>query len=133
MITKIRYMLTSAALLLSFGLMAAPALAYAQTDSLKGDACTGLNQLNNGGNSTDCTKVTGTSVNDILVAVVNILSIIVGFAAVVMIIVGGLKFITANGDSSGIASARSTIIYAIVGLVIVAIAQVLVHFVLNKL
>ena len=49
-----------------------------------------------------------------------------------MVVVGGLKYITANGSSGALASARNTVIYALVGLVIVAIAQVLVHFVIRK-
>jgi uncharacterized membrane protein YuzA (DUF378 family) len=57
--------------------------------------------------------------------------LIVGMAAVIMIIVAGLKFVTANGDSSRVASARNTLIYALIGIAIAALAQVLVHFVLS--
>lgn len=64
---------------------------------------------------------------------ITILSIIIGFTAVVMIIVAGLSFITANGDAQAIAKARGSIIYALVGIVIVGIAQALVAFVLNKI
>ena len=49
-----------------------------------------------------------------------------------MVIVGGMKYITANGDSGAFASARTTIIYALIGIAIVALAQVLVHFVFNE-
>ena len=49
-----------------------------------------------------------------------------------MIIVGGLRYITSGGESSNISGAKTTIIYALVGLVIVALAQFIVHFVLNK-
>jgi hypothetical protein len=52
--------------------------------------------------------------------------------AVIMIIVGGLKYITSGGDSNNVSSAKSTIIYAIIGLVVVALAQFIVQFVLNK-
>ena len=61
------------------------------------------------------------------------MSIIIGIAAVIMVIVGGLSLITANGDAQAIARARSSIIYALVGIVIAALAQILVAFVLNKL
>jgi uncharacterized membrane protein YuzA (DUF378 family) len=63
---------------------------------------------------------------------VNIFSLIVGIVAVIMIIVGGLKYITSGGDSNNVSSAKSTIIYAIIGLVVVALAQFIVQFVLNK-
>jgi hypothetical protein len=49
-----------------------------------------------------------------------------------MIIVGGLKYILSAGDSGNVTSAKNTIVYAIVGLVIVALAQFVVRFVLTK-
>ncbi len=49
-----------------------------------------------------------------------------------MIIFGGVRYITSNGDSSNITTARNTIVFAIVGLVIVALAQIIVHFVLQR-
>ncbi len=49
-----------------------------------------------------------------------------------MIIVGGLKYITSGGDSGNITSAKNTILYAIVGLIVVALAQIIVRFVLQR-
>lgn len=72
-------------------------------------------------------------VNSILKEVLDILSVVVGVAAVVTIIISGLRFITSQGDASNIASARSGLIYALVGLVIVALSQVIARFVLGKL
>lgn len=63
---------------------------------------------------------------------ITILSIFIGIAAVIMIIVAGLAMITSNGDAQAVAKARGGIIYALIGLVIVAIAQTLVIFVLDK-
>lgn len=71
-------------------------------------------------------------INDIITQAINIFSIIVGIVAVIMIIVGGFKYITSGGDSGNISSAKNTIIYAVIGLVIVALAQFLVQFVLDK-
>jgi hypothetical protein len=71
-------------------------------------------------------------INGLIRDIVNILSVIVGIIAVIMIIVGGLKFITSGGDSNRVSSAKQTVIYAIIGLIIVALAQVIVRFVLNK-
>jgi hypothetical protein len=50
-----------------------------------------------------------------------------------MIMVGGFKYVTSGGDGSKVSSAKSTIIYAIVGLVIVALSQGIVKLVLNKI
>ncbi len=60
---------------------------------------------------------------------INILSSVVGVVAVIMIIVGGIKYITASGDPGSIKSARNTVIYAIVGLLIVAVSQTIVKYV----
>ncbi len=65
--------------------------------------------------------------------VINIISIVVGIVAVIMIIIGGFKYITSNGDSGAVSSAKNTILYAIVGLVVVALAQIIVRFVVNRL
>lgn len=63
--------------------------------------------------------------------VVNIFSVIVGIIAVIMIIFGGFKYITSGGDSGNVSGAKNTLIYAIVGLIIVALAQFIVRFVLQ--
>jgi hypothetical protein len=57
---------------------------------------------------------------------------VVGIIAVVMIIVGGLRYITSAGNDTGVAAAKKTILYALIGLVVVALAQIIVQFVLNK-
>lgn len=72
------------------------------------------------------------SVNGIMTTVINIFSLVVGVVSVIMIIIGGLKYITSGGDSGNVTGAKNTILYAIIGLVIVALAQIIVRFVLAK-
>lgn len=74
----------------------------------------------------------GERVDSIVTSVVNVLSLIVGVAAVIMVMVGGMRYITSNGDSGQVGNAKNTILYAIVGLIVVALAQVIVRFVVNK-
>jgi cytochrome bd-type quinol oxidase subunit 2 len=121
--------------------IAAPALVpvavSAQTDQIKAglDCGSSFNVNNIGGNAVDCpvdATGTGQKLNHILTLVINIFSLIVGVVAVIMIIIGGLRYITSGGESSNVSTAKNTIIYAIVGLVIVALAQFIVHFVLAK-
>ena len=71
-------------------------------------------------------------VDEIIRLVINVFSLIVGVISVIMIIIGGLKYITSGGDSGNVSGAKNTILYAIIGLVIVALAQVIVRFVLDK-
>lgn len=98
--------------------------------SAASDACEGI-ALTGGACSKDGTG-SQAQISNVVKTIINVLSAIVGVAAVVMIIVSGFKYITSNGDASNITSAKHTIIYAIVGLVIVALAQVIVRFVLEK-
>lgn len=80
-----------------------------------------------------CTEAgSGTTVNAIVETIVNVLSMLVGIVAVIMIIAGGFKYITSSGDSGNIQSAKNTIIYALIGLVIAVSAKVITGFVLSK-
>jgi hypothetical protein len=63
--------------------------------------------------------------------VVNVLLFIIGAVAVIMIVVGGLKYTTSNGDSSAVTSAKNTILYAVVGLVVAILAYAIVNFVVG--
>ena len=56
----------------------------------------------------------------------------VGAVSVVVIIIGGFKYIVSAGDSNGIQSAKNTILYALVGLVVAVFAQVIARFVLGQ-
>ncbi|HET7320742.1 MAG TPA: hypothetical protein VFI84_04135 [Candidatus Saccharimonadales bacterium] len=105
------------------------ALVPAYADS-KTEVCNGIGVA--GGNCNDSTGATS-GIGNLVSSVVEILSIVVGIAAIIMIIIAGLKFVTAGGDSNSVSSAKNTLMYALIGLVVAALAQFLVHFVLNKL
>lgn len=68
----------------------------------------------------------------VIADIVNIFSVIVGIVSVIMIIYGGFRYVTSGGDSGNVSSAKNTIIYAVIGLVVVALAQFIVQFVLEK-
>jgi hypothetical protein len=56
---------------------------------------------------------------------------ILGGIAVIMIVVGGIKFVISNGDASAVASAKKTILYSVVGLVVALLASGIVLLVNN--
>ena len=115
------------AVLASGIMMAQPSLVLADA---KGDICAGIGTADpatNGGCSTSTAPVSNTLRN-----VINLLSIIAGVVTVIMIIIAGFKYVTSGGDSSKIGSAKTTLTYAIVGIVIVALSQAIVQFVLQK-
>ncbi len=134
MISKVRNMLIAVAALFTF---AAPALVpvavYAQDTDIQGSLCQGVNLNATGTCDAEAEGQTAANnVSTLLKRVINIFSIIVGVIAVIMIIIGGLKYITSGGDSGNVSGAKNTIIYALVGLVIVALAQFIVRFVLGQ-
>lgn len=66
--------------------------------------------------------------------VTNLIQWVVGIAgavAVIFIVVGAFGYITANGDPGKLQKAKTTILYALIGLVIVALAEVLTAFISN--
>lgn len=70
--------------------------------------------------------------NGIITKVVNVLTIIVGIVAVISIIFAGFRFITSGNNPQEVTKARELIIYAIVGLLVAAFAQILVRYVLDN-
>ena len=124
-IKKVLISLTLVAGLLAPLSVAAPA--YAEDPAGTGaraEACKALGGSGCDGGDTQVAKVIATAI--------NILSAIGGLIAVIMIIIGGIKYITSGGDSNSVSSAKNTILYAIVGLIVVAFAQVIVQFVLER-
>jgi hypothetical protein len=120
-----------ASLALSLGL-ASPA--FAQSSNIEGGLCTGANLQFTDNPTDECSSSDATTkLSNLVHTIVNLLSAIVGIVAVIMIIVGGLRYITSGGNDTSVTSAKNTILYAIIGLIIVALAQVLVRFTLNKI
>ena len=64
--------------------------------------------------------------------VVNTLIFVIGAVAVIMIVVGGMRYVISGGDSGQVNSAKNTILYAVVGLVIAMASYGIVNFVLAK-
>lgn len=64
----------------------------------------------------------------------TIISIVIGIVAAIcllMITIGGFRYILSQGDPQGISKAKATIVYALIGLAIVIIAEAIVTFVLK--
>lgn len=92
-----------------------------------------------GGNRADTTvcqqedETGDQSLYDVFATVVDTILIIAGLVAVIMIIVGGFRYVTSGGDQSATAAAKSTVLYAVVGLIIAIASFAIVNFVLVKL
>ena len=64
--------------------------------------------------------------------VVNTLLYVLGVIAVIMIIVGGIRYATSGGDASGIKGGKDTVLYAVIGLVVAILAYSIVNFVIGR-
>lgn len=107
------------------------------SQALKDSACEGV-ALGGGGscataNDPNDPNSATSQLNNTIATVINILSLVVGVAAVIMIIIGGFRYITSGGDSAAVNGAKNTVLYAIIGLVVVGVAQFIVRFVIGRL
>jgi len=132
MIKSLKYKLftlaTGIALLLPLGFSSlAYAQAFNQQDAFKTQGCSGTQA----GGTGSCANA-GSSLNTLIKNILNVLSYVVGVVAVIMIIIAGFRYIVSGGESGGVTGAKNAILFAIVGIVIVAIAQIIVQFVLTK-
>ncbi len=73
-----------------------------------------------------------TGPNGTLQKAANIISWLAGVSAALMLVIAGLMYVLSNGDSSKISTAKTTVIYAIVGIVIVVSARAIIIFFVNK-
>lgn len=96
----------------------------------KDAVCEGVG-LGSGGTGCDA-PADSPDVNSTVKKGLQIFSAIVGLIAVVMIVVGGLRYMMSGGDSGKTAAAQNTVLYAVIGLVVAAFAQIIAQFVLKK-
>jgi len=126
---RIRRLLTSLSAVLLL-LLATPAPAFA-LDPLGSVDCSGT-----ASKSTVCTDrnpadnpISGNS--GVIMKAVNLIAFIAGIIAVIIIVIAGFRMVT-SGGGDGFAAARRSLIYALVGLVIIVFARTLIAFVISK-
>ena len=115
------------ALTLSIGVLSPLALTQsASAVNPVQDAC-----ANSGSASSLCQNTAGNSVSSVVGIIVNVLLFVVGIISVIMIIISGLKYATSNGDTGNVTSAKNTLLYAVVGLIVAFVAFAIVNWVLK--
>lgn len=77
-------------------------------------------------------KSTSDNATSMIKVVINTLLYALGIVAVIMIIIGGIRYTTSNGEAAGIKGAKDTITYAVVGLAVAIMAFTVVNFVVGK-
>lgn len=123
-----RLLLTILALLaFAMPLLAPGSPVYAQN---KDDVCQGVGQVTGGSNCAPTGSVT--DVNGVVRTALRIFQVIVGIIALVFVVLAGQRFITSAGEAQKVVSARNTLLYAAVGIVVVAFSELIIQFVLNR-
>jgi hypothetical protein len=105
-----------------FSLVVVPSGLFAASEQ-----CQGLEAVAGAGACND-TALTGR-----LNTVIDTLFIVVGTVAVLILIMGGIRYITSTGDAKRIQAAKDTILYAVIGLIVVILARAIVGFVVGKI
>ena len=77
-------------------------------------------------------KETSESFNDTIIKIVNGILGVIGLVAVVMVILGGIQYMTSAGDPGKVKKGKDTILYGLIGLVIVGLAFAIVNFVIGN-
>lgn len=87
-----------------------------------------------GGSSQDvlCGATSQDTVGGLTQNVITTLFVILGSIAVIMIVIGGIRYTTSNGDASQTKAAKDTILYAVIGLVVAIMAYAIVSFTLTQ-
>ena len=70
---------------------------------------------------------------EIIQTIVRILLFLIGAVSVIMIIIGGFRYVISQGDSGAVTSAKNTILYAVIGLVVAILAYAVIHYVIGAL
>ena len=134
MITNIKKILSTAiavpALVLGLGLFLQPAPAHAAFDQGLQD---GANSAQGKDQQGDASSLFGTDgQGGIFRTITNVLLFLIGAISVIMLIVGGIRYVVSGGDSSAVQNAKNTILYAIVGIVVAILAYAVVNFVVSS-
>lgn len=109
------------------GLALVPGGAYASPAS---DIQGGVNAI--GGNQVNPKTGKPVTLADQIKTIVNTMLYVLGAIAVIMIVIGGIRYITSNGESANVTSAKNTILYAVVGLIVAILAYAIVNFVITS-
>lgn len=103
------------------------------TPALNASAISVFNQCSSNPGSAVC-KAQGTDdFSKMIRNVVNVMLYILGAIAVIMIVIGGIRYSLSGGDASNTKAAKDTILYALIGLVVATLAYAIVNFVLGSI
>ena len=134
MTNTIKRLLSAAVLLpamvLTVGLVATPAPAHAAFERGLSDGAQSAQGKDQQGDAASLFGEGGQG--GIFRTITNVLLFLIGAISVIMLIVGGIRYVVSGGDSTAVQNAKNTILYAIVGVVVAILAYAVVNFVITS-
>ncbi|NTW61729.1 hypothetical protein HGB24_03550 [Candidatus Saccharibacteria bacterium] len=120
---RIKYLVASLGVILSLGGAMLPVSVGAAdlfncTDNPNSEIC------KNGNN--------GQTIGDYINTVVDVMLFFIGTVSVVTIIVGGVRYVTSHGEPKAVETAKNTVFYAVIGVVVAVASYAIVHFVTDR-
>lgn len=118
------------------GLMLVPVLAFGAAMSAPGvSAQSDLGGIRGAIDKTKSDEQPATLFGDggVFTNIINIALFIIGALAVLMLIIGGIRYTVSGGDTAAVTAAKNTILYAIIGIIVAILAYAIVNFVLVNL
>jgi hypothetical protein len=134
MIKSIKKLLSAALLVpvvvLGVGVLAQPAPAHALFDKGLTDGAQSAQGKDQQGDASTLFGEGGQG--GIFRTITNVLLFLIGAISVIMLIIGGIRYVVSGGDSTAVQNAKNTILYAIVGVVVAILAYAVVNFVISS-
>ena len=96
----------------------------AQITQVGGEDCSALGISCTGSEDTD-------SLLNTIVTIVNVLLGLVGIVAAIYLVLGGVRYVMSEGEENQTEKAKKTIIYALIGLIVIGLSAVLVNFIIT--
>lgn len=72
------------------------------------------------------------NLSSVVISGINLVLYLIGIVAVIVIIYAGFQYVASAGDSGKVAAAKSTIVYAVIGLIVAMSAWAVVNLVVNN-
>jgi len=127
-----KFIITTAATFGVFAFLVVPALVAQPVDAVNASKqiCEGSGGNWNGNKciNKDAKKDLGSWMKDI----VNVLLFVIGAISVIMVVIGGLRYVTSGGDANQTKAAKDTILYSVIGLIVAILAYAIINFVVNN-
>lgn len=121
--SKLKMLLVGSVVSVGFAAVAAPAAtAIDLFDGCSADSSSAV-----------CKAAGNDSAQNIVASIISALLWIIGAIAVIMIVIAGIKYTTSNGDANKIQSAKNTLLYAVIGVVVAVLGQAIIIFVVDRI